>query len=65
MQVVSHLIETVMRLNVVGLDVPESYTSWVLGEFNREVQVLRGRRDKSQRRALQVGGWEMGYVPSP
>ena len=54
-----------MRLNVVGLDVPESHTSYVLGEFNSEVQVLRERRDKSQRQALQVGGWEIGYVPSP
>lgn len=56
-----------MRLNWVGLDVPESYTSYVLGEYNRDVQVLGERRDKSQPRALQAGGWEIlrVNVPSP
>lgn len=60
MQVVSHLIETVMRLDVMGFDVPESYTSYVLGKFNRALQVLGERRDKSQRQALQVGVWKIG-----
>ena len=56
-----------MHLNVMGFDVPESYTSYVLGEFNRDVQVLGERRDQSQRRAPQVGGWEIlrVNVPSP
>ena len=49
-----------MRLNVMGFDVPESYTSYVLGKFNRAVQVLGERRDKSQRQALQVGVWKIG-----
>ena len=49
-----------MRLNVVGFDVPESYTSYVIGKFNRAVQVLGERRDKSQRQALQVGVWNIG-----
>ena len=54
-----------MRLNVMGFDVPESYTSYVLGEFNRDVQVLGERRDKSRRWAIQVGGWEMGQCSIP
>ena len=65
MQVVSHLIETVMGLDVMGFDVPESYTSYVIGKFNRAAQVLGERRDKSQRQALQVGVWNIGKCPIP